>query len=53
MKDFTVHYIQHFTDEIKTAKLHTFRISAGTPEEAMKLLKERFWAYYDFVKVEE
>ena len=53
MKNFTVHYIQHFTDEVKTDKLSHFKVSANTPEEAMKILKERFCAYYTFVKVEE
>ncbi len=52
MKDFTVYYIQHFANEVLTGKLSTFKVSANTPEEAMKILKEKYWAYYTFVKVE-
>lgn len=48
MKKFIVYYSRHFSDEIYTAKCE------GTDVKSVKDdWKNRLWAYYSIIKVEE
>ena len=48
MKKFTVYYTRHFSDEVCTATCE------GMDAESVKKdWKERLWAYFSVIKVEE